>query len=116
MSLPQFTPPQSPEVGSLVKTQARANIAQFGDGYSQRGSDGLNAIKHTASLQWTMLSETDADAIEGFLAARKGYEAFLYSIPETTGVRKWICGSWNRSPQSFGLSTVSAEFEEVFDL
>lgn len=118
MAITTFTPARAPNVidGQTSQTTARTLVAQFGDGYSQRAGDGLNAIGSTVTLNWVNLTKVQADAIEAFFAARGGYEAFLYAVPCLTDERKWIAQSWSRTKRLSNRQSITATFEQVFDL
>lgn len=114
-----FVPPKAPRVGDGASKQVEARIrrAQFGDGYSQRSGDGLNALAATVPLRWGALSVAQADVIEAFFEARRGYEAFLYTLPASLlGERKWIVTSWSRTADLDDVHSITATFEQVFDL
>ncbi len=103
----------TPQVGSSKKVATRIKQANFGDGYSQRSGDGINVVKESWDLQWTLVNAT-IDAIEAFLVARAGYEAFLWTPPGGT-VKKFICQSWSKQPLAGGRASISATFDQVFD-
>lgn len=112
-----FNPPIQPSISGLSKSvNARALVATFGDGYTQRGSDGLNAIGRTYSLTWNALSVANADTIESFFEARAGYEAFEWTAPRDSVAKKWIVQEWTRSNIDPTLDSISATFIQVFDL
>lgn len=111
-----FIPPIAPSVGTGREVSTRVLRADFGDGYSQRSGDGLNAINRQVFVVWGVLSVSDADTIEAFLTARAGFEAFLWAPPREVQPRKWICGTWRRDHDHGTYDSLSATFEEVFDL
>lgn len=116
MPLNTFTPAVNPSLNYSKNVKARTRRADFGDGYSQRVADGLNTIKREVSLNFEALSTSQADDIETFLIARAGAEAFLYTLPDEVSARKWICPEWSRGPQAGTLRSITATFEEVFDI
>jgi len=69
-------PDVSPDYGASKRAQPNVRIAQFGSGYSQRTTFGLNQDPKTWSLTWNYLEAGDANSIEDFLEARGGVEAF----------------------------------------
>jgi phage-related protein len=115
MTVPVFTPPRMPSVGSGQTFKAKVLVAEFGDGYSQRAADGINNVRQTRSLVWDNLKLADAEAISIFLAARKGAESFLWAANGDIA-RRWICSSWERISASNVTDKVTATFTEVFDL
>lgn len=60
-------------------SEPRIRIAQFGSGYSQRSTFGINQNLKIYQFNWRNISETDADEIETFLDARAGVEHFDYT-------------------------------------
>ena len=99
---------------SATKTIApRVRIAVFGDGYAQRTADGINH----APRQWQLVFQRPAAeiaAIDAFLSARGGYEAFDWI--DVDGVPgRWVCVDWAVTPYPGMLaSQLSANFTEEF--
>jgi phage-related protein len=111
-----FLPPVPPADGGARRTtNVRLNEAKFGDGYSQRSLDGLNAVERTLALTWPPLTQAQADAIESFLDDHAG-QAFFYALPGDAAPRLWICRQWEMSHREGDSWTLSATLEEVFDL
>lgn len=118
MTRPTFTPCPPPDPFTLpVQTEARTLEATFGDGYTQRAGDGLNALRRAVPAQWRAMPRDKLDAIVGFLEDRRGFEAFEWTIPGESTPRLFICKGWTvaaaGSPRFF---TLSATFEQVFDI
>lgn len=111
-----FMPPFAPSFGLSRQVTPRVLTAQFGDGYRQEAGDGLNAIPRSASLQWNTLSASEADDIENFFVTQKGYVAFLWTDPREASPRLWKCPTWSRVSPNGRLDSISATFEQVFDL
>ena len=57
----------TPDFGASRKSQPNVRKVQFGDGYEQRLTYGLNQNPRVWDLTWTAKDSTDADAIEAFL-------------------------------------------------
>lgn len=92
----------------------KVRSAKFGDGYEQRTRNGLNAVGEVWSLTFTG-SNTEINAIDDFLKSHGGADSFLWTTP-TNMTGKFICRSWNFSREHGTLSSVSGDFEQVFDL
>ena len=106
-------PSITPTYGIQKTSQPNVRIAQFGSGYSQRTTFGLNQNPKIYSLRFEV-SETDADTIETFLDARGGVENFDFTPPgDSSG--KYICRNWNKSIPYLNRATVQATFEQVFE-
>lgn len=116
MPLDTFNPTFQPAPDQTQRVvKRRVNSAQFGDGYSQRSSDGLNTSLRTYTAAWASLDSTEADIYEVFFDAHQA-TAFLWTPPLETVQRKWIAGD---STQNYlGASTVSfsCPLSEVPDL
>lgn len=108
-------PDVSPDYGASKRAQPNVRIAQFGSGYSQRTTFGLNQDPKTWSLTWNYLEATDANSIEDFLEARGGVEAFEWTPPDDTTEYKWICREWTKAMPVGLRFTITATFEQVFE-
>lgn len=108
-------PDISPDHGASKRAAPNVRIAQFGSGYSQRTTFGLNQDPKTWVLTWNYLEASDADTIEDFLEARGGVEAFDWSPPDDTETYKWICKEWTKDFPVSTRFTISATFEQVFE-
>jgi len=106
-------PSITPTYGIQKKSQPNVRIAQFGSGYSQRTTFGLNQNPKVYNLTFE-ISETDADTIEDFLDARGGVENFDFTPPgDSSG--KYICRNWSKSIPYLNRATIQATFEQVFE-
>lgn len=111
-----FAPAYAPEPPMPRKTTPRVLSAKFGDGYRQEGADGLNVLERSMDLSWPLLSSSNADDIEGFFKDRKGYVAFYWTPPGEASASKWKCTGWTRAAGDGEAETMTATFEQVFDV
>jgi phage-related protein len=110
-TFPSITPTYSAQKTS----QPKVRQVQFGDGYSQRLTVGLNQNPKAWSLTWEV-SETDADTIETFLNARAADGAsFDWTPPDEATAYKWICYDWSKSIPYLNRATIQASFTQVFE-
>tara|TARA_R100000005_G_C4909853_1_gene148043 strand:- start:24 stop:359 length:336 start_codon:yes stop_codon:yes gene_type:complete len=106
-------PAITPTYGIQKTSQPNVRIAQFGSGYSQRTTFGLNQNPKVYTLTFEV-SEADADTIEDFLDARGSAENFNFTPPgESSG--KYICRQWSKSIPYLNRATIQATFEQVFE-
>jgi phage-related protein len=105
----------TPDFGLTKKSEPRVRTVQYGDGYSQRLIYGLNQNPKVWNLTWTATSNSDADAIEAFIDARAGSEAFDWTPPAAGSSAKYICSSWNRELKYANINTITATFVQVFE-
>ena len=108
-------PSITPTYGVQKSSAPSIRKVQFGDGYEQRLSFGLNQNPKTFNLTFEV-SESDADTIETFLDARAADNAaFDWSPPDETDTYKWICKSWTKTLPYSNLATIQTTFTQVFE-
>jgi phage-related protein len=73
----------NPDKGIKLQTVPKVQVAQFGDGYSQRSAIGINNTSETWSVTWKNRPSKECDNIIGFLEGLKGQHAFDWYPPET---------------------------------
>ena len=89
--------------------------AEFGDGYEQRLSLGINQNPKMYDLTFEV-SETDADTIETFLDARAVDSAsFDFTPPGESSSSKFVCEAWSKTVIYLNRASISATFREVFE-
>ncbi len=93
--------------------------ADFGDGYSQRAGDGINAAlnRWTVSFRSTWLGECvgtyGVKDVRDFLVARGGWQSFRWTPPG--GVQGFYTAvGFGITPEGNSVFTLTATFEEVF--
>ena len=105
----------TPDFGATKQSQPKVRTVQYGDGYSQRLTYGLNQNPKTWNLKWTAKSNSDADAIESFFDARAGAESFDWTPPAGGSSGKYICSTWSRDLQYANINIITATFVQVFE-
>lgn len=91
----------------------RIRSVKFGDGYEQRGQDGINANPQKWTLSFSGRSTAEGVAIEAFLLAQGGVTSFTWTPPGGIS-SNWLCKSWTRTRTSYASDNLTAVFEEVF--
>lgn len=114
MTYPTFTPPVAPSPGTADKPAFKILKADFGDGYSQAVPDGLNTIRRMMSVEWELLTPTDAATIINFLKARVGVEPFWWTPTDEITALKWTCSDFSDRRGDGGFRSISAKFEQSF--
>lgn len=115
MAIETFVPPIPPSPGTSNKPEFKVLEAEFGDGYTQAGADGLNNIRDVLSLEWETLTPAQAEAIITFIRRQYGARPFWYT--PSNGVRqKWTCKEYTDKRGEGGLRTVTATFRQSFNL
>lgn len=108
-------PSYRPLYPASKKSEPNVRSVQFGDGYQQRLTFGLNQNPKEWSLTFDV-TDTEANEIETFLNARAVDAAsFDWTPPDTSTSYKWICPSWDREMHEFQRSRITATFRQVFE-
>ena len=108
---PSITPTYGVQKSSAPVTRK----VQFGDGYEQRLTFGLNQNPKSFSLTFEV-SETDADTIETFLDARAVDNAsFDFTPPGEGSSSKFVCEQWTKSIPYLNRATIQTTFRQVFE-
>lgn len=106
----------TPDFGAARKSQPAVRRVQFGDGYEQRLTFGLNQNPRIWDLTWTAKTNSDADAIEAFFDARAADNAsFDWTPLDESSSYKWVVESWSRELRYANVNTINATFRQVFE-
>ena len=100
--------------GGSKTVTPKVRQVEFGDGYSQRVGDGINIIRPSYSLTFRGFSET-INAIDQFLQSRAGVESFTWTPESGATAAQYLCKSWAVANESFGIKSLTATFERVFE-
>ncbi|CTQ45773.1 phage tail protein [Roseibium aggregatum] len=111
-----FNPSFAPSYPAQEQVEFKVLEAPFGDSYRQRAPDGLNSTEESYKLRWEVLPLADGEAIYSWLLARKGVEAFEFTIPGDSGPKVWTCQKLSRSRSGPNHVTVTADFRREYDL
>jgi phage-related protein len=106
--------PWVPSYGSAVSKKPDVHVTKLGDGYEVRTMNVLN----NSARKWTLTfsrANAVADAIDDFLTERNASQSFSWTPPRGP-VGRWVCREWSLQPTSQNTATVSASFEEVFEV
>jgi len=108
-------PSYKPTYSANKSSQPNVRSVQFGDGYQQRLTYGLNQNPKEWRLTFDV-TDTQADEIEVFLNARAADAAsFDWTPPDTSTSYKWVCPSWSRQMHEFQRSKIEVTFRQVFE-
>lgn len=110
MSIFTFIPDQPLSKGVKIAV----NRSQFGDGYSQRSTDGINSIGETLRLSFTLRTRTEINSIETFLSTENGVTSFEYTTPGST-MKKYTCAEWDATYYHDGNAELTCSFKREFE-
>ena len=111
MSKPTFT--WTPDLGAQQSITPSVTQTKFGDGYELRVARGINTQPRMWNVTFSK-EPNEAAAILDFFEARAGVEAFSWTDPfNKTGT--YVCRQWNSGQALFGVYSITATFEQVFE-
>jgi phage-related protein len=99
-----------------VERKYRVIRNQFGNGYSERASDGINSAVDTWTVTWENLSSADYNTVVAALDMAKGVDYLTWTPFGEASQKKFVCVAFTRRVYSAGYNSVSATLEQVFDL
>ena len=106
----------APSYGASKKSAPKVRVAEFGSGYSQRTTMGINQNLKVWSLTWADIEESASDEIETFLDARgSDADSFTWPPPNEASSSEYICLKWSKKMDYPGYATITATFQEVFE-
>lgn len=114
MSNPTFT--YTPDFDASKSVRPRVGRSKFGDGYEQRVTSGLNTKPAVWGVDFLRRPTSEIDTVEAFLAGQGGVDYFYWTPPDEATPIKVICSEWNATKPHAGMRSLSATFEQVFDL
>ncbi len=104
-----------PDYGADSEKKFDVQKVRFGDGYEQRFVKGMNAEQSSWTLPFNNRDAAEWQAIEAFLQARGGTEAFLWTPPLYSSPIVVVCESWRPAPQKGGRMSIVATFVRVYE-
>lgn len=102
--------------GTDMTQQMRVRRVQFGDGYSQRAEDGLNAQPQEWRLNWAAIPDATAEALRLFFKERGGVRIIDWTPFGQAVALKWTNGPFKSKPSGYGISDCSVTLTQEFDL
>lgn len=102
--------------GTDMTQKPRVRRVNFGDSYSQREKDGLNAQPQQWKLIWKNIADTDAEALRQFFEARGGVEIIDWTPFGQATALKWTNGDFKSKPTGHSISTCTVTLTQEFDL
>ncbi|MFB6347887.1 phage tail protein [Moraxella sp. ZJ142] len=100
-------------MGASSETHHAITKTQFGDGYTQRVSHGINAKRTDWSGVKTGDFNTVIKPIMDFLDEHKGVMPFLWTNPHGQTL-KYVCADYSVSQNKGNFWQISLKFEQTF--
>ena len=99
------------DMGAAADKQYRVNKTQFGDGYTQHSSTGINnTIKNWSGTKTGDL-ETVIKPIEAFLDDHAGVRPFLWTDPHGN-TKQYTCSGYSTPQRKGNFWQITINFEQ----
>tara|TARA_Y100001937_G_scaffold80641_1_gene109206 strand:- start:745 stop:1158 length:414 start_codon:yes stop_codon:yes gene_type:complete len=120
-----------PDKGMTRQATPQVRRVNFGDGYEQRTTFGINSVKEEYNVSFKNRTRGEIENIAGFLKSLKGVTSFVFTVPdhasteETTGVLdssidneksiRVVCDSFSENYQYEDFYSLTAKFRRVYE-
>lgn len=94
----------------------RVKRVSFGDGYSQRVSDGLNSKVQQWRLSYNGISNAEAETLRNFFRGLGGTGLIEWTPFNQSVELKWTANNFSCRPSSATTSDVTVTLQQEFDL
>lgn len=102
----------------IIKPKTR--VANFGDGYEQRSSIGINSFKETYTVTFKNRAKAIIDDVVVFLNSKAGVTNFNFVIPDTNvgsgeTTIKVVCEDYSISYDSGDYYSLTTKLRRVYE-
>lgn len=105
-----------PSYGTDMSEEPRIRKVQYGDGYSQRSNDGLNAVRQRWTVVWAGIKRTEAETLRLFFKGEKGTGIITWTPFDQSEELKFTAGAFRSTPASANTTDCSVILTQEFDL
>ena len=109
----------TPDFSASKNTRPNAGVVQFGDGYMQRVSKGINPHAEVWTLTFNNRTTSEIDAIIAFLEALNGTDSFQWTAPRESTAKMFVClqqdGGWSRTIGTASYDSLSVVIRRVYE-
>lgn len=102
--------------GTNMSEDYRVRRVDFGDGYSQRAQDGLNAQRQQWQLVWESIPDAQAEQLRVFFRQLGGTGIIEWTPFGQATQLKWTATGFTSKPSGTLISDVSVTLTQEFDL
>tara|TARA_R100001443_G_scaffold39039_1_gene52485 strand:- start:19598 stop:20011 length:414 start_codon:yes stop_codon:yes gene_type:complete len=120
-----------PDKGMTRQATPQVRRVNFGDGYEQRTTFGINSVKEEYNVAFKNRTRGEIENIAGFLKSLKGVTSFVFTVPdhasteEVTGILdnttddeksiRVVCDSFSENYQYENFYSLTAKFRRVYE-
>lgn len=109
-------PDIDPSYGTDLTQKPERKRLRYGDGYSQRKTDGINSNPQEWNVVWDNIPEADGETLRAFFEDQGGVEIVLWTPFGQAEELKFSNDDFRLRPSGYGIVTCSVRLEQEFDL
>lgn len=115
-----FSDAVQPDKGFGRQTTMRVHVAQFGDGYEQRLTDGINTKQQTLSVSFSTRPKAEIDDLVAFFESLNGVSKFRFDLEDSNESSSTesifcVCDTWSQSWAYDNFYSLTATFRRVYE-
>lgn len=102
--------------GTDMTTSYRVRRVDFGNGYAQRSTDGLNTVRQQWRLTWERIPDAQAEELRLFFEGLAGVSLIEWTPYNQPNELNWTGSDFTSKPVGALISTVNVKLTQEFDL
>ena len=103
--------------GFTRQSTPKIHTMDFGDGYTQRITDGINNLQQTMQVSFSTRPKAEIDDLVAFFESLGGVNKFEMTIDDTNGAEtiKVLCQQWSQTWAFDNFYSLSATFIRCYE-
>ena len=103
--------------GFTRQSTPKIHTMNFGDGYSQRITDGINNLQQTMNVSFSTRPKAEIDDLVAFFESLGGVNKFEMTIDDSNGNEtiKVLCQQWSQTWAFDNFYSLSATFVRCYE-
>ena len=103
--------------GFTRQSTPKIHTMDFGDGYTQRITDGINNLQQTMQVSFSTRPKAEIDDLVAFFESLGGVNKFEMTIDDTNGAEtiKVLCQQWSQTWAFDNFYSLSATFVRCYE-
>ena len=103
--------------GFTRQSTPKIHTMDFGDGYTQRITDGINNLQQTMQVSFSTRPKAEIDDLVAFFESLGGVNKFEMTIDDSNGNEtiKVLCQQWSQTWAFDNFYSLSATFQRCYE-
>ncbi|QKS24591.1 phage tail protein [Vreelandella titanicae] len=101
------------DIGAQLQFNFNTITANFGDGYEQRSANGINSVRETVDVTYSLLSDSDMSIVLNFIKSVGSSKPFYFTF-YNNDPKLYTCESFSQTVVEKNRNTIAMQFREWF--